>query len=171
MRFSSCVAFLILAAATLSAQTETNCVREGEWTKCGVSSSSAAADSRESTTGSSSSVVLPTSVKVARPAAAQNLLQHPPQPHRVADGKFWLAVAAPQVLNAAYRLKFGSCYPTRCVEGDGLTPNQHWAVFAGLNGLMGAMAYKAKKEHSRFWAPIALMLTPFSIYDIQHRPN
>lgn len=170
MKLFSFIAVLAVLAATCSAQTETHCVREGEWTKCGAASA-AAVVAPPSTSGTSTSRLRPASGNVAPPLASARLLQPAPQPHRVADGKFWLAVATPQVLNAAYRLKFGSCYPTTCVEHDGLTPNQHFALFAGLNGAIGLVAYKAKKGHSRFWWPVALMLTPFSVYDLQHRPN
>lgn len=165
MRSMSWVAFLLLAASALSAQTATQCTHEGEWMKCGPPSSAPAEPA-------SSSLALPATVPAPPPSASLNLLPAPaPRPQPAADAKFWLAVATPQVLNAAYRAKFGSCYPTRCVEGSGLPPNQHFALFAGLNGVMGVIAYKAKKEHSRFWAPIALLLTPFSIYDLQHRPR
>ena len=169
MKALCCLALVCVLATLTNAQTQGNCMREGEWTKCGAPPST---ETAEPSAMSSSSTARPVSMRVVPSTKTDTFhAQSAAPPRRVADAKFWLAVATPQVLNAAYRAKFGSCYPTTCVEGSGLPPNQHFALFAGLNGLMGIIAYKARKDHSRFWLPAALMLAPFSVYDLQHRPH
>lgn len=94
------------------------------------------------------------------------------KPKRVADAKFWAVAAVPHVLNLAYRFKFGSCYPTRCVEKTGLSPNAFYALFTGIDASFNVLGYFAKKQKRKEWAVYAVspVGTFVHVYDLQHNP-